>query len=342
MYSKKLAIIFSLFSLILCIDLGVVSAKAIEWNAGYIEAEGYGLPPTEIHSAVQAKVLAKRAALTDARRNLLELVSGIHLNSQTTVEGLAINNDIVKTKVAGFVQGAVIKSEQEMYDGTYRIILRVPLYGIQGLQTTIPEITADLQQINPEISKIILEKTGDCVEINNDDVSINLNWYQERKNSIRSTEKVDLDLGCFWQSKSGDIEILDPLNKNFGNYDRSPYVQLDNDDRSGHALTGENLKINGKKIDNMKRILVYSYIYSGVAKWSAIDGVITIKQPNKQDIIIKLDSNATDDGTCAAVIIENTENGKLKITRSVQYFASPESMDKTFNCGFSWSTATKD
>lgn len=339
---KQLVVAFSLFSFMFCISLGVASANAVEWDAGYIEAEGYGVPPATATSAVQGKLLARRGAIADAQRNLLELVSGVHINSETTVQDLMVKSDIVKTRVRGFVQGFSIKSEQQMYDGTYRVTLRVPLYGVQGLQTAIPEITPELEKVNPEISKIILEKPGDSAEIISDDVTINLNWYQQRKGSVKQDEKVDLDLGCFWEPKAGGINIIDPLNKKYGNYDQLPYIKLDHDDRSGDSLTGETLKMNAKKFDDLKRILVYSYIYKGVAKWAAIDGVITIKQPNKPDIIVKLDNNAGDERTCAVATIEKDSNGKLRITRAVQYFTDVESMDTAYNWGFSWHKDTKD
>jgi uncharacterized protein involved in tellurium resistance len=339
---KKLILIFSLFGFIFYIGSGVASANAIEWNAGFVEAEGYGVAPGNAMSIAQGKALAKRAAIVDAYRNLLEVVTGVHVDSETTVQNLMVTNDVVKTRVAGFVKGAVIKNEQQLYDGTYRVTLRVPLYGVQGLQTIIPQINPDLQKFNPEISKIILEKPGDVAEITTDDIRINLNWYQQRKGSIGENEKVDLDLGCFWELKTDKKGIIDPLNKKFGDFDQIPYIKLDNDDRSGTVLTGENLKINGKKMDELKRILVYSYIYDGVAQWAQIDGVITIKQPNKPDIIVRLDASGSEEGTCAIVSIENDGNGKMKVSRVVKYFTNRDAMDKDFGWGFSWHTGTKD
>jgi len=151
-----------------------------------------------------------------------------------------------------------------------------------------------------------------------------------------------LDLGCFWQLKGDKKGIIDSLNKNLGDFEQIPYIKLDKDDRSGRALTGETLSINGKKMNELKRILIYSYIYDGVAKWSAIDGIITIKQVNKPDIIVRLDGNGNDDGTCAIATIENDGNGKIKITRAVEYFKKREPMDKAFNWNFSWQVGTKE
>ena len=40
-------------------------------------------------------------------------------------------------------------------------------------------------------------------------------------------------------------------------------MALDGDDRTGASAAGENLRINGAKIPEIQRVLVYTFIYEG-------------------------------------------------------------------------------
>ena len=76
---------------------------------------------------------------------------------------------------------------------------------------------------------------------------------------------VDLDLGCMFEFKDGSKGIVQALGNHFGQLDRSPYIFLDGDDRTGSVSLGENLYINGKHWDQIKRVMVFAFIYEGVA-----------------------------------------------------------------------------
>ncbi|MCE5287276.1 MAG: hypothetical protein LLG02_15715 [Pelosinus sp.] len=326
---------------ILCLGLftSPASANGIDWQAGFVEADGHGFASASAVTSAQANALARRAAMSDAFRNLLDVITRVHIDKQTTVGNLMTNS--VETKILGFVSGAAVKSQQRLSDGSYRVTLRVPLYGANGIQAIIPQVSPAVEPFNAELTQIVLEKAGDSAEITGD-VSINLNWYRGRKDFIGANDKVDLDLGCFWELKNGQKSAIDSLNSSFGDFNQAPYIHLDKDDRSGRALSGENLKINGMKQSEFKRILIYSYIYAGVAKFSEIDGFITIKQPGKPDIIVKLDADNNNERTCAIAAIESDANGKWKVTRIVQYFDTRDAMDQAFNWGFTWKSGTKD
>ncbi|MCG6533582.1 MAG: LPP20 family lipoprotein [Syntrophales bacterium LBB04] len=78
----------------------------IDWVGGYITAIGNGT--SEKPSLAQARLLARRAAVVDAQRNLLEMINGVKVDSQTTVENFTVKQDIIKTNVSGIVKGAHI------------------------------------------------------------------------------------------------------------------------------------------------------------------------------------------------------------------------------------------
>ena len=67
----------------------VCFANGIDWQKGVAEADGYGAPPAQAIGA-QANLLAQRAAKADCYRNLLELISGVQVDSQTTVKDMMV------------------------------------------------------------------------------------------------------------------------------------------------------------------------------------------------------------------------------------------------------------
>ena len=106
------------------------------WEQGTITAEGFGTPPMGTYGS-KAGILARRAAIVDAQRNLAEQINGVQVDAETTVQNYVIKSDIVKTRVSALVKGAVIVEEQMMTDGTYRVVMSMPLYGAQGLSSAI-------------------------------------------------------------------------------------------------------------------------------------------------------------------------------------------------------------
>lgn len=336
---KKYAII--LCTLIIAMaNASVGLANGIDWRAGFVEIEGYGVPAEQAQSAAQARLLAMRAAKSDCYRNMLEMVSGVKVDSQTTVKDMMVANDTIRTQVSGFIKGAQVIKADVLYDGSYRVIMRAPLYGIQGLQAIV-NIAPDTEKFNPETSRIILDNTGDTANLVTDDINTNLNWYQGSKNKVDAGKKVDLDIGCFYETYQ-QKEVLDALNKHFGDFNNSPYISIDIDDRSGNVQSGENLLINGQRINNFKRILIYSYIYKGINQWSELDGVVTVRQSGKPDIIIRLDKPDAGKNMCAIAVIEKNGDSQYKITKLGDYFSGHEAMDNAYNWGFNWHQGRKD
>ncbi len=61
---------------------------------------------------------------------------------------------------------------------------------------------------------------------------------------------------------------MQALGNAFGNLQEPPFIALDGDDRSGAVAGGENLRVNGERISQIQRILVYTFIYEGAANWT--------------------------------------------------------------------------
>lgn len=114
---------------------------SVNWDQGVIEAIGIGVPSSMAKSPAQARLMARRAAIVYAQRNLLETVGGVKVTAETTVQNLETTSDIVKTQLTGIVKGAKIIDEQQMSDGSYQVTLQINLYGRGGLSDVITSAT---------------------------------------------------------------------------------------------------------------------------------------------------------------------------------------------------------
>lgn len=186
--------------------------------------------------------------------------------------------------------------------------------------------------------KVNLQKTGNSLG----EILINLNWSQPVKKSFFSTVRaIDLDLGCLYEMKDGRKGCVQALGNAFGSLDRFPFIALDGDDRTGANSAGENLRINGKMISQIKRILIYTFIYEGIANWKQADGVVTVKCPGSPDIIVRMDEYGSNLKTCAIALLENQNDETFSVEKVVRFFSNQEPMDRAFNWNMKWSVGRK-
>lgn len=92
-----------------------------------VTADGFGTLPVG-RPAAQAKLMARRAAVVDGQRNLLESIYHLSVDSNTTVENSVLTSDVIQTKVSGILSGARVVSE-EFDGGIYHVVMAVPKYG---------------------------------------------------------------------------------------------------------------------------------------------------------------------------------------------------------------------
>jgi hypothetical protein len=111
----------------------ISSYGTIDWDQGFVEAPGFGVPSRLAKSPAQGRLMARRAAIVDAQRNLLEAVKGVKVDAESTVQNYESINDTIKTQLSGMIQGAKIVNEQLLADGTYQVTMRINLYGQGGL-----------------------------------------------------------------------------------------------------------------------------------------------------------------------------------------------------------------
>ena len=135
---------------------------SINWDKGSesdVEAIGIGLPPENM--GARGNVLARRAAVVDAQRNLAEMIQGVQIDSDTVMENLVISSDVVRTKVSALVRGARIIDEGMNEDGSYFVKMRVPMYGVTNSIATavLPELRGNAEaEPLPEVTESTLSE----------------------------------------------------------------------------------------------------------------------------------------------------------------------------------------
>ena len=195
------------------------------------------------------------------------------------------------------------------------------------------------------------------------EIVINLNWHQggsaksepEKKagffsfikKGIREFSKpksnaIDLDLGCLFELTDGRGGAVQALGNAFGSLNAPPYIALDGDDRSGSSAGGETMRVNGKMVDKIRRILVYTFIYDGVVNWADADGVVTLHCPGGPELIIHMDEYDTQKAMCALALLENKGDGTFSVEKLVRFFDGHRSMDKAYQWGLRWAAGSKD
>ena len=173
------------------------------------------------------------------------------------------------------------------------------------------------------------------------EILINLNWKPQKKGLFFKKSKIDLDLGCLYELKDGAQDCVQALGNKLGSLIQPPYVALDGDDRTGTNLSGENLRINGNKISEIKRILVYAFIYNGVVNWKDAESFVTIKYPNAEDIVVKMDEFDNSNKMCGLVLFENQNDETFSVEKIIQFYPGHRDLDKAFDWGLNWVSARK-
>jgi len=102
---------------------------AIDWQSGQVTAVGIGAPPATAANEAQARGLALRAATVVARRNLLEIIRGVQIDSRTTVENYLVARDVVVSQIRGSLQNSQILDTAYMSDGSVEVTVGLPLRG---------------------------------------------------------------------------------------------------------------------------------------------------------------------------------------------------------------------
>ncbi|MHB8845092.1 MAG: LPP20 family lipoprotein [Nitrospirota bacterium] len=115
-----------------------VGQGMINWTSGEVYATGIGAPPSYSVNPAQARAMAERAAQVVAYRNLLEIIKGVRVDSETVVENFMTKSDIIRTRVDGIIRGAMPVKKQYLSDGSVEITVAMRMKG-DFLNAVVPE-----------------------------------------------------------------------------------------------------------------------------------------------------------------------------------------------------------
>lgn len=210
---------------------------------------------------------------------------------------------------------------------------------------------------------IILEKGGDTHRINLEkssgrpltgEIVINLDWNKGGFFKNLFGNAVDLDLGCFYEMRDGKKMLIDGLQFSHGRggdrhhvtrqgcYDHAPYIWHQGDDRGGGASSGEIILVNPNGVSQIKRIIVYTFIYEGVAKWSETNAVVKVKIPGSDDVIVKMGQQSSTKRFCAIAQLDFGTENSITVKKLVTFHDSHSDCDKVYSWGFNYSPGSKD
>ena len=210
---------------------------------------------------------------------------------------------------------------------------------------------------------IILEKGCDSHRINLEkpsgkplvgEIVINLDWNKGGFFKNLFGNAVDLDLGCFYEMRDGKKMLIDGLQFSRGRggdrhhvtrqgcYDHAPYIWHQGDDRGGSASSGETILVNPNGVGLIKRIIVYTFIYEGVAKWSETNAVVKVKVPGSDDVIVEMGQQDSNKKFCAIAQLDFGTDNSITVKKLVTFHDNHSDCDRVYNWGFNYSPGSKD
>ncbi|MCI9053304.1 MAG: tellurium resistance protein [Lachnospiraceae bacterium] len=193
-----------------------------------------------------------------------------------------------------------------------------------------------------QTTPVNLKKRGDShkisLEKNAKEIHVNLNWNTNagKKKGLfgfGSTAGIDLDLACMYRLKTGHQGVIQALGNSFGSANTVPYIFLDQDDRTGQSVNGENMWF--KKPELIEFAIVFAYIYEGTPNWQDTNARVVLKQPGEAPIEIFIDNPDHYNQFCVIASLTAKEN-QLEVKREERFFRSHREVDNAYGFGFRW------
>ncbi len=139
----------------------------IDWVKEKLTAVGVGAPVTRNVGQAQVRLLAQRAAVVVAQRNLLEVVKGVHIDATTTLENFLVKRDAIETRVSGLLVNSTVDKVDYYSNGSAKAWVSIPLTGelralmlrtaIQGAAAGDPAATQRLEKRLEQLERRIQE-----------------------------------------------------------------------------------------------------------------------------------------------------------------------------------------
>ncbi len=206
------------------------------------------------------------------------------------------------------------------------------------------------------LSKVTLTKSTPTVSLSKQGgggrLHVNLNWNQtpgggapQKGGFLKRVlgaagGGTDLDLAALFELSDGRSGVVQALGDAFGSFDGPPYIHLDADDRTGATAGGENLYVNLAQVAQIRRVLVFAFIYEGASSFDQADAVVTLTPAQGAPIEVRLDEKAGGARMCAIALLTNT-GGDFTVSREVRYVSGHRELDQAYGWGLNWTAGRK-
>ncbi len=174
-------------------------------------------------------------------------------------------------------------------------------------------------------------------------VAVKQNMLDKALKRRRSKLKdIDLDLGCLYELQDGTRGALQAFGELYGAFNEPPFIHHSGDEREGDEEgDDEYLEINGAHWPDIKRLLVYVYIYDGAPHWKSVKPQIQIRVPGETPMIVTPSAAKSRLPICVIGAVENVRNG-IKLENFTEYYPGHAEMSRAFGWGLSWEDGEKD
>lgn len=232
----------------------------INWTEQFIYAKGESvIDNAKFTNPAQAKAMATRGAVVVAQRNLLEIIKGVNVTSETTVQDMITTSDFIITRIDGVIKGAQQVGEAIERDGLIIVTMRVPLYDKDGLGPIVADNIPSSKKITnkplnqeaatPEpgaaeaLDKIVFNFKGKKIDPSMFPVIVDQN------------NNLVFDYAKIYDSKNGKfpkiVKTTDTMLKEFGYEKGIKVLDVLSADKGKIVIDNKNLKkVNWQKIGN--------------------------------------------------------------------------------------------
>lgn len=115
--------------------------NGVNWTTQFIQSSAIGQAPPYAVSAQHGRALAIEAGALLAKRDLLGLIRGVAIDSQTTVQAAMVVDSVTAGRVSGVIRGAQIVGTRDLGGGAVEVTVAVPATG-EFAALLLPKATA--------------------------------------------------------------------------------------------------------------------------------------------------------------------------------------------------------
>jgi len=167
--------------------------------------------------------MAKRGAVVDAQRNLLEITKGVRVISETKVQDMIATSDYIYSRIDGVIKNATEVDEAIEKDGYIEVTMRITIYDKNGLAPVIHEQMIKKMNTTPVVTPttpVISTDTDKATEIEDmSNLVFNMNGqkYDPTMFPVVLDEKnnILLDYSNIYDPKNGNFPKIVSAGKSF-------------------------------------------------------------------------------------------------------------------------------